>query len=207
MIKLLERVGRQILNRADDPAAHARLEAYIDRAPFDLTRAQHARAHAWIAYLEGLVRTNYDISIRLLAQQAAPTSKLIWLQRTPAVWGSLLLWDEGDAPALVVEDTFCREGENAPPLGHRYSPNVFPPAESMLAASAETAPDIILLLPIRTASRDWGILALGGPLLREVRLSTDADESTLMWKTLIGAALDREALQETCTRPTSASVR
>src|SRR5205085_1878854 len=56
---------------------------------------------------------------------------------------------------------------------------------------------IVILLLVRSSARDWGILAIAGPI--ETRLPTGR-ETLNMWADMLGVALERAALLESLTK-------
>jgi anti-anti-sigma regulatory factor len=59
----------------------------------------------------------------------------------------------------------------------------------------ETGAEIAIVLPIKTMTRDWGVLALAGPI-QYLHSSGNYDALNAI-ATLLGAAIERESLQQT----------
>jgi PAS domain S-box-containing protein len=74
----------------------------------------------------------------------------------------------------------------------RYAAAAFPPLDFLPASAHVDGPEIVRLLPVRTATRDWGILAVCGSV--ESRAAQNSYADVRMWATLLGVALDRESL-------------
>ncbi|KYF67608.1 LacI family transcriptional regulator, partial [Sorangium cellulosum] len=176
-----------------DAAARRRVEDFLELLRLAIARARLEAETHHVHQLGVLARTNHDVSFALLGGTRQEYRSLAWLETTTAVWGCLALWEDPAArERLVVAGAYSRDGSPAPPDGSRCAREAFPPAE-MLPASATDGTFMVLLLPIRSAQRDWGILALVGPTL----VAMTGDEGTVaIWGTLLGAALERDALLE-----------
>ncbi|WP_437906016.1 substrate-binding domain-containing protein [Sorangium sp. So ce327] len=174
-----------------DAAASRRVQDFVELARLASARARlDAETHS-VHQLGVLARTNYDVSFALLGGTQQEYRSLSWLGTTTMVWGCLALWDDpAERAELVVAGAYSRDGSPVPPNGSRYRLEAFPPAE-MLPPSAADGTYMVLLLPIRSVERDWGILVLIGPAV----VAMTGDEGTVaIWGTLLGAALERDAL-------------
>ncbi len=131
------------------------------------------------------------MSFALLGGTQQEYRSLSWLETTTMVWGCLALWnDPVERTGLIVAGAYSRDGSPVPANGSRHRLEAFPPAE-MLPPSAVDGTYMVLLLPIRSVERDWGILVLIGPAV----VAMTGDEGTVaIWGTLLGAALERDAL-------------
>ena len=121
--------------------------------------------------------------------------QLAWLGETPVRCGCLALHsDQGDdvPGALVVAGTYHRDGDAMPLVGNVYAAANFPPPEFLATSGWSNETDIVMLLPIKTAARDWGMLALCAPI--ENQFNSDRPNIG-MWGPLLSAALERNALQ------------
>jgi anti-anti-sigma regulatory factor len=169
------------------------VDAFLELVRLAITRARLEAESQYVRQLGVLARTNYDVSLALLGGTQQATRSLSWLETTTVIWGCLALWDDPTARSrLVVAGAYSRDGTPTPPIGRRCRPEAFLP-EAMLPPSAEDGTHMVLLLPIRSARRDWGILVLVGPTL----VAMAGDEGTVaIWGTLLGAALERDALVE-----------
>ncbi|WP_438026109.1 substrate-binding domain-containing protein [Sorangium sp. So ce233] len=176
-----------------DAAARRRVEDFLELLRLAIARARLEAETQHVHQLGVLARTNHDVSFALLGGTRQQYRSLAWLEATPVVWGCLALWEDPAArERLVVAGAYSRDGSPVPPDGSRCAREAFPPAE-MLPESATDGTFMVLLLPIRSAQRDWGILALVGPTI----VAMTGDEGTVaIWGTLLGAALERDALLE-----------
>jgi len=188
VIAMMEQTGIQLAATASDPAAAARMDTLLRQIRLDLLRAYHAQQKAATTHAEHLVRMNYDVSGVLLRQPVREAQGLEWLSRTAEIWGCLGLRDPkagADQSVLTVVGSYAQDERLRVPVGRRYPITGFPPAE-FLPASAQGGTNLVKVFPIRTATRDWGFLALCGPL--EIRPTTP------MLAMLLGSALERDAL-------------
>ncbi|WP_437608967.1 substrate-binding domain-containing protein [Sorangium sp. So ce834] len=176
-----------------DAAARRRMEDFLELARLAIARARLAAETQYVHQLGVLARTNYEVSFTLLGGTQQEYRSLSWLETTTVVWGCLALWEDPAARAeLVIAGAYSRDGSPVPPDGSRCGLEAFPPAE-MLPPSATDGTYSVFLLPIRSAQRDWGILAIVGP----THVAMTGDEGTVaIWGTLLGAALERDALVE-----------
>ncbi|WP_044987181.1 substrate-binding domain-containing protein [Sorangium cellulosum] len=174
-----------------DAAARRRVDDFLELARLAIARARLAAETQNVHQLGVLARTNYEVSFALLGGTQQEYRSLSWLETTTVVWGCLALWDDPAARAeLVIAGAYSRDGGPVPPDGSRCRLEAFPP-ETMLPPSATDGTYSVFLLPIRSAQRDWGILALVGPTI----VAMTGDEGTVaIWGTLLGAALERDAL-------------
>ncbi|WP_433931564.1 substrate-binding domain-containing protein [Sorangium cellulosum] len=185
LVRLLRRAHAR---RGGDAASAQRVEAFLDSARLAIARARlHVETDS-LAQVGLLVRSNYEVGLALLSGSHEESLSLSWLAKTSAIWGCFALRE--DATTLVVAGAYSRDGSATPAIGGRHRVEAFPPAE-LLPPSAASGAHMMLLLPIRSARRDWGILALIGPTLRELT----RDEGTVgVWASLLAAALERNEL-------------
>jgi DNA-binding LacI/PurR family transcriptional regulator/anti-anti-sigma regulatory factor len=188
---LLELAGDRLLAATRDAAAPARLERAQRLIRKELMRARIAYEARQVQYLDNVVRANNEISSTVLSDVQASVPSLDWLRHTPALWSCLCLWtNPTDRSELTVVSTYARDGRPISAAGERYAAATFPP-QSLLEASGGDGLGTILLLPIRTAARSWGILALSGSF--DTRFAWNSDP-IIMWAEMLSAALDRAAL-------------
>jgi PAS domain S-box-containing protein len=188
VIALIEQTAIRLAAAASDPTAPARLDSLLRQIRFDLLRAYHAQQKAATTHAEHLVRLNYDVSSVLLRQPVREAQGLEWLSRTAEIWGCLGLRDPkagADQSVLTVVGSYAQDERLRVPVGQRYSVTGFPPAE-LLPASIQAEDNLVKVFPIRTATRDWGILVLCGPI--------ETRPTTPMLAMLLGSALERDAL-------------
>jgi anti-anti-sigma regulatory factor len=85
---------------------------------------------------------------------------------------------------------YARDGRPLWTVGECYAAAAFPPAMPRLV-SGDDGLSTVLLLPIRTAARAWGVLALSGSF--DTRFAWNSDP-IIMWGEMLSAALERAAL-------------
>jgi DNA-binding LacI/PurR family transcriptional regulator/anti-anti-sigma regulatory factor len=204
ILGLLERVGaRQLVVESHDPGAPARLEALFAHARLEMLRARLSPESEGLRSYSTLVQQTYVISKTLLTAERGGAQRLDWLSQTPMSWACLGLWDSPDnrgRPALTFVGSYSRDNRDGypAPIGQRYAGPQFPPADLLPGAVRETGAEIVIVLPIKTAAHDWGALALAGPI-QYLHSCGNYDALTAI-ATLLGAALEREQLEQTLQR-------
>jgi PAS domain S-box-containing protein len=98
--------------------------------------------------------------------------------------------EEGAAPSLRVVSVYGRGVGAAATDGPEVPVGAFPPLDTLTSAGSDPD-DVLFVLPLRAASRDWGFLALVAP--PELAGQTGRDVY-FQWAALLGMALDHEAL-------------
>ncbi|BBH69061.1 hypothetical protein ACTI_57460 [Actinoplanes sp. OR16] len=129
----------------------------------------HTRAlFGEVQYLQSTLNIQYELGIALLGAEAADPRSLEWLGLTPAVAGCLGLWDpsspEEQEPGQRPSDNLALVGDYRASVGapdRRVPVDAFPPPE-LFAAADGPAGDIVLIAPVRSRARDWGMLAAVG---------------------------------------------
>jgi DNA-binding LacI/PurR family transcriptional regulator/anti-anti-sigma regulatory factor len=188
---LLEQAGVRRLASVPDAEAPARLAQALRVLRVELMRARVLREAVQVRYLDNIIRANNEISTALLGNTDAGALPLGWLRHSPAIWACLSLWTESAGQlSLMVSSVYARHGQSSLIIGARYAPAAFLAAEA-LPMPTPGEPDIVMLLPVRTAQRDWGVLALGGVF--ETRFTWSGDPIA-MWAEMLSTALERGAL-------------
>jgi anti-anti-sigma regulatory factor len=121
-----------------------------------------------------------------------------WLEHTPATWGCLGLWDDKPAtgPAtLTIAGVYQRGTTPSVALGQRLGIGAFPPF-GQLPMRMQQGQDLLILCPIRTQLREWGVLALCG---WSDQALTTGTENLRIQATLLGATLDRNTVLSALT--------
>jgi anti-anti-sigma regulatory factor len=144
-----------------------------------------------------VVSNTHRISLLLLDENNPEAQQLNWLDSTEIVWGCVGLWGDtrdGRQAELVVEQTYSRIDGAAVPIGRHYPIADFPPLE-LLPSSAANASATSLVLPLQTASREWGFLALSGTIVpTETQFAESATDNLVMWAMQLAAMLERREL-------------
>jgi signal transduction histidine kinase len=196
MSALLSRAGAQrLVAMPPDPDRARRLAAFIARSELELWRARLAYGREAMTHLAELTQNSPTLAMTLLSGKAGQARELGWLSLTPARWGCLALYgDATRAPTstLTVAGTYRLSGPPVPPPGTPFIAGAFPPAEWYPAPGSAVGPDMLVLEPVASASRDWGVLALRGPL--EAHGAYTRPSNIAVWGTLLAAALERDAL-------------
>jgi PAS domain S-box-containing protein len=198
MSALLSRAAAQRLaaKPANPDRAH-RLAACVTRSELELWRARVAYRHEGMTHLEELTQNSPTVAMMVLSGKPGQAQALDWLRLTPARWGCLALYadtNRASTSELTVAGTYRRSGPPVPDRGTRFVAGAFPPAEWYPAPGAPVGTDVLMLVPVASASRDWGVLALRGPIDAHGGYTAQRPNNMAMWGALLAAALERDAL-------------
>jgi diguanylate cyclase (GGDEF)-like protein len=169
----------------------------VDEFPISEPRARALFAR--VQLLQATLNIQYDLGIELLGTHDRDPRALTWLGRTPAVGGCLGLWlESGAGPDLAAADpdveiagVFQVGGGLLAGLGSSVPVSEFPPAGLFTLADGP-AGDIVFVVPVRSPTRDWGVLAAVGQIQ-----STTPPGREMMNQSgaLLVAALDQAAME------------
>jgi DNA-binding LacI/PurR family transcriptional regulator/anti-anti-sigma regulatory factor len=197
LVKLLEQAGdERAACLSDQAAARAHLERMLAQMWQMMMRARLDSEMRQAKHMAERVETNYEFAMLGSGQAGLPGSRsLLWLNKTSVRWGCLGLWQADDqhyGQHIAVAGAYCADGGS---VTQRTLPTAaFPPLDALLLPEHPEDEGIIALFPVKSATCDWGVLALYGdktnPLLNGL-------EHMRMWSSLLAVALDREQLVET----------
>lgn len=190
LTRAIEQAGARL-----SPADPQQVENFLNRSRQSMFRARLDVEHQYVTSLENVARMNYQISLLLSSAQISGAAKLDWLRQTPLAIGCIALWSSslgGTQTDLEIDSSYSRARAAVPPVGQRYAPEAFPPPETLDVAMGEGPGSYLVMLDITTPSRDWGYLVLSNPF---TGLVTSNFDMLNMWVTLVGAMLDRSALE------------
>jgi diguanylate cyclase (GGDEF)-like protein len=145
-------------------------------------------------YLQMTLNTQYELGIELLSTQRQDPRELKWLERTPALGGCLGQWlaagvEDVDEPIEVVGWSRASADTRAD-IGTVIPVSAFPPA-GLFALADGAAGIIVFLVPVRSESRDWGVLAAVG----RIQDSTPPGREMMNYSgSLLAVALEHEAM-------------
>ena len=94
----------------------------------------------------------------------------------------------------AIAGTYRLSGPPLPNRGTHFIAGAFPPAEWCPAPESAAGTDMLMLVPVASASRDWGVLALLGPVEAQGGYIPRRPNNIAMWGALLAAALERDAL-------------
>jgi DNA-binding LacI/PurR family transcriptional regulator/anti-anti-sigma regulatory factor len=142
-------------------------------------------------YLDGVLLANSQISSTLLGSGTNHAPDLEWLRSTTTEWGYLGLWSNDDLSALTVTSSYSRLGGHPNLDSRQFATSAFPPPSLLTDTAREDELPVIMLLPVRSSRREWGVLVLGGPFQPQVNASANP---TGIWAEMLGTELDRAQL-------------
>jgi diguanylate cyclase (GGDEF)-like protein len=161
-----------------------------------VTEEQTRRLFAQVQYLQMTLNTQHELGIELLGTREHEPRTLTWLGETPAAAGCLALWPAGAQPELAGDPRLEIVGEYrvgggpAAELGQQVRISEFPPA-GLFALADGAAGDAVFVVPVRSRSNDWGLLATVG---RIQETTPPGRELMNQSGALLAAALDRQVM-------------
>ena len=173
-----------------------------------LTDAQMRAQFADNLYLQMTLDTQYKLGIELLGSHEGDARALSWLRRTPALGGCLGLWPgdpdqtsaaaetgspPGAGPDSEIEIVGAYQTQGDPPVsvGAVIRVSEFPPAGLFDLANGLVG-EAVLVVPVRKASRDWGVLAVVGRIQDRIPPVSEVVNHS---GSLLVVALERGAMQ------------
>ncbi len=137
----------------------------------------------------------YAVDGGLLDTGGTDPRGLEWLAGTHVNAGLLALWEgEPSAGNLVIAGAYDRTGALSELTGTRLTAESFPP-EPLIAAVVSAEQEVCVVVPVRTATREWGLFAVVGTI------DTTSDRETYQhWAALLCVALESQRLQEDVRR-------
>jgi DNA-binding LacI/PurR family transcriptional regulator/anti-anti-sigma regulatory factor len=171
---------------ADDPA-RGRATTTVDRLRTGLLRVCLSNQVQQVTLRESALAISDKVTRDLAASDLDAACRLEWLRGTGVTGGVLALVAEVLATGdLTIAGVYPQpEALDRQPITRRQ----FPPLD-LLTVSATNAP--VTVLPLRSAQRDWGILALTVP----DELQSVALDTTPLLAALLTARIDSTTLQD-----------
>lgn len=192
-LTLVNRAARrqQMLRPADAELA-LRVQTFLEQLRFELVYVCQWSERTRNTYLETLIQNNYEINLALLGTRTGGDASLNWLHHTPVKWGCIGLWTEEVQSGVHEFEIVSVFGERQylPPLGARYPATSFPSPEHLPPLN-QVERDMLVLIPLRTSTREWGVLALYGPI--ETTLTAGRNNMN-QWSTLLSVSIERDTL-------------
>jgi len=166
-----------------------RMAQCLQQVATGLAQARVARHSEQGKKLNQLMQTDYAISMHLLHGQGRDPRSLDWMAKTAVCTGILALWqDDGEGESLSVACAY--DVDDALALsGRAYPATDFPPLE-LVARVAARPGTLLLVLPMKTDSRDWGYLCL----IADISSTLIHHSTYFEWAALLSQALDLEQL-------------
>ncbi len=196
MVRVLEAAGLVLVNsRPEATQAQSRLYALLDQLLTEIMRSYRRRQTSSQRTLNEVLQSQYNIS-QLLLQ--CPPEQVDWLRETSMYSGCLGLWlpaGDSGAPLISLAGWYQREGSSSLRAGTSYGAPQFPPLD-LLPSALQKGSTTCLVLTVRTADHDWGMLAVSGPLISADPWLEDNTINILeICCGFLGMALERETLR------------
>jgi diguanylate cyclase (GGDEF)-like protein len=141
---------------------------------------------------ETAIAEQYVVDAGLLDTGRCDPRDLGWLTGTHVKAGALALWEDGPSSGrLQIVGTYDAAKSLRGLVGTVVTTEHFPP-DPLIAQAAAAAREVCVVLPVRTAERDWGLLGVVGEID-----TTTVRETYQHWAALLCASLESQRLQET----------
>jgi len=204
MLQVLETAGLVLCEQLPEPApARLQLRAFCDQLSIEMIRSYRRRQNSSQRTMSEIIQSQYNISQWLSKN---PPQQVDWLKETSTFSGCLGLWSPSGAeqpPVLSIAGCYQREGSIALRVGKSYNASQFPPLDWLPSSSEKNGITTCLVMPVRSADHDWGMLAVSGPLISNDPWLEDNTINTLeICCGFLGIALEREVLQESLRHAT-----
>ncbi len=199
---------RSLLEESFSPERLSTLDQCAGEVLMALYRAQVRSLAESNERLQHSLRDEYFVSMGLVGLRVGPDGthaegaharSLEWARGTQARAACLATWTgqgpQAEGPAARRLRVVGRYGPNtagALAEGAEVEVGRFPPVDALEAGDVGAA-DVVYVLPVRTPTHDWGMLAVAGPPETAARTGRDV---YFRWAALVGVALDHEALVE-----------
>jgi diguanylate cyclase (GGDEF)-like protein len=197
LFTLLAQAARVRADLYPDPLVRERIDAYVQQVHLELIRACQADSVTHRKAIESMVLSNFRISSLLLSPEVSSMHTLSWLHQTSIVRACLGRWEQPrdgqQRPDLTVTGSYSRDGSTPVAIGSRWPMQGFPPPGVVDVPDDSLVPGTVMLIPLRSASLDWGVLAVVGPIDNQFH-SENTRGGIEQWATLLIPALEREAL-------------
>ena len=173
------------------------LERRIGEISLALSRAYACEQEHEQRRLHHSLRDEYHISLDLLRNPANAQGGLPFLSQTRVRAAYLGLWRQatsegtecpGEDTTIELAGSFVSNSSDSLPIGNHIGIQSFPPS-TLVSLARPAAAEITTILPVRTATRDWGLLALVGPLKTTV---TTGHDFYFQCAALLSMALEQE---------------
>jgi PAS domain S-box-containing protein len=144
--------------------------------------------------LERTIGDQYEVDMDLLAGRGGSPRELAWLPAHAQGPACLGIWAGHETAAgereIQIVGARGTSGSLARLVGERMPVSQFPPAAFTRSDSA-IGTGLTFVIPVTTASRDWGLLAINGRVESHATISRERYNH---WAALLAVALDQEEL-------------
>jgi DNA-binding LacI/PurR family transcriptional regulator/anti-anti-sigma regulatory factor len=202
MLRVLDTAGMAII--ADGPNAHQtrqQLRTLLDQLLVEVMRSYRRRQNNSQRTLSEVLQSQFYISQLLLE---SPPQQLQWLKETSMYSGCLGLWTpsgNNQSPSISIGGSYQCDGASLLRPGQTYTAGQFPPIDLLPSSPHQKDITTCVVMMVRTADHDWGMLVVSGPLLSNDPWLEDNTVNTLEISAgFVGLTLEREALQESLLR-------
>ncbi|MGV8967745.1 MAG: EAL domain-containing protein [Cellulomonas sp.] len=191
-LALRESCGCGPMPDGDRPLAESDLATSVAtaRASAALWQREAVSFRGQTAGLEDALDEQIAVDQGLRRSSGSEPRLLGWLAGTHVRAGVLALWeDDPSSGRLRVAGCYDRARVLPPLLGTALTADRFPPTPLTAAARPQDG-ELCIVVPVRTAERDWGLLAVLGAIT-----TTSSRETYHHWAALLCASLESERLE------------
>jgi anti-anti-sigma factor len=187
ILEQIEQAAKLIGQTSADPDAPQRLDDLVHQMRLRLLW-QH-QVHSNNAGSQTIhVAEVYQWAVTTLLDQGQEAERLGWVEHTNETWACFGRWEGSRRAAddrLRVVGAFARAPLQRAAIGQQFQVAGFPPLDE-LPEEVQQGEHLLKILPVRTASAYWGLLALCGPIEPRLYSPTLAQ--------ILGSVLDNQAL-------------
>ena len=174
------------------------LEAEI--ADFAMAASRAAANHLSnnAAHLHRILFEDYELSMTLLSSHAEDPRSLEWLANTRARAACLAFWSPPKEPwaapggMLRIFSSYSKDKGGPLVLPDVLAAEEFPPQE-LFEEVQWSRGELCVVLPVKTKSRDWGVIAMVGPV---ETTSVSCRDFYFQANALLSVSIEREAMLE-----------
>ncbi|MEU4623863.1 GGDEF domain-containing protein [Actinoplanes sp. NPDC023801] len=196
----LDAIGAAVYGLMDEPPQTVQVATLFqprescgcDTGGLPVSEAHTRELFGQVRYLQDTLNVQYELGVALLAAQGgggqggSDPARLDWLDRTTALAGCLGVWHHDEPEKLDVVGAFRCGVSGVLPVDE------FPPAE-LFEAAGGPAGDIVFTVPVRSRTRDWGVLAAVG----RIQSTTPPGREMMNHSgSLLAKALDYRVMEE-----------
>ena len=180
---------RRVLRALTEYVRHAAGDGGSGRLLHGLAHLQSGAFLAQGSAFEAQLEEQFTVDAALLDVTGTDPSELGWLAGTHVPAGVLATWDTDPSEGrLTIAGVYDRHGVLDVRVGQATTVTEFPGSLGLTADPARH--QLVVVVPVRTRERPWGLLAVVGMIE-----TTSARETYHHWAALLASSLEERALQ------------
>jgi diguanylate cyclase (GGDEF)-like protein len=143
---------------------------------------------------ETAIQEQFAVDAALLDSNRSDPQTLGWLTHTHLAAAVLALWVDDPSGRLRIAGTYDPDLQLPDLVGLDVKSADFPPT-SLIAATTPADGEVCVVVPVRTTSHEWGLLAVAGTIE-----TTSVRETYQHWADLLAASLESQQLHQEVRR-------